>query len=131
MREEWVVRDEFAVLQDLKMDPYEVAADLARRSPVLGKVMVSDDTALPFAGTVEDVLSEGVCSPRPDLARAECETVLTMFDRDWNRKFFDEVPRYCADNIVCQTMQFRCAMRTNPLQIETIGLLSMIPDGKV
>lgn len=129
--EEWVIRDEFAVLQGLGMDPYAVAADLARRSPVLGTAMVADDTALPFAGTIADVLSAGISGPRPDHARAECTTVLTMFDRVWNQKFFDEVPLYCADNIVCQTVRFRRAMGINPYQMETMTLLSMIPDGKL
>lgn len=129
--EEWVIRDEFAVLGDLGLDPYVVAADLARRSPVLGEAMVSGDTAAPFAGHIEDVLSTGISGSRPDHARAECETVLKLFDRVWNEKFFDEVPEHCADNIVCQTVRLRRALGLNAYQMETMGLLSIIPDGRL
>ncbi len=129
--EEWVIRDEFAVLGDLGLDAYTVAGDLARRSPILGKAMTAGDEAPAFAGTIDDVLAEGISGPRPDHARAECETVLKMFDRVWNRKFFDEVPTYCANNIVCQTVRMRRAMGINPYQMETMAFLSFIPDGKL
>jgi predicted ester cyclase len=129
--EEWVIRDEFAVLEDLGLDPYEVGADLARRSPVLGKAMVADKTATPFAGRIEDVLSCGISGPRPDHARPEGESVLRMFDRVWNQKFFDEVPNHCDDTIVCQTVRLRRALGMNAYQLETMALLSIIPDGEI
>lgn len=112
--EEWVIRDEFAVLEDLGLDPYKVGADLAKRSPVLGKAMVADASARPFSGRMEDVLSCGISGPRPDHARLECQSVLRMFDRVWNRKFFDEVPQHCDDTIVCQTVRLRRASASMP-----------------
>ncbi len=129
--EEWVIRDEFAVLQDLGMDPYAVGADLALRSPVLGRAMEDGSKAAAFAGRIEDVLSTGISGPRPDRARAECETVLSMFDRVWNGKFFDEVSKHCAETIVCQTVRLRRVMGINAYQMETMALLSMIPDGRL
>lgn len=93
--EEWVIRDELAVLEHLGLDPHRIAGDLARRSPVLGTEMAVDDEAPAFAGRIDDPLRRGISGPRPDHARAACETVLRPFDDVWNRKLFDTVPEHC------------------------------------
>jgi len=129
--EEWVIRDEFAVLEHLGLDPYKVAADLAKKSPVLGTTINSENSAITALDSIDNVLARGISGSRPDIGRAECETVLALFDRVWNQKFFDEVPEHCADNIVCQTVRMRRVMGINPYQMETMELLSFIPDGKL
>lgn len=129
--EEWVIRDEFAVLEHLGLDPYVIAADLAKRSPVLGAAMTSDATAPAFAGRIADPLASGISGERPDHARAECESVIGLFDEVWNRKLFDQVPAYCADTVVCQTVRLRRVMGIAPYQLETMGLLAAIPDGEI
>ena len=55
---EWVIRDEFAVLQDLGLDPFAIAAQLARNSPVLGEEM-GDGSAGAFAGSFPDPVPDG------------------------------------------------------------------------
>lgn len=129
--EEWVIRDEFAVLEHLGLDPYQVAGELAKRSPILGKAITTDAQAPAFAGRVEDPIRSGVSGPRPDHARAECEAVVQMFDEVWNGKFFDRVPHYCSETMVCQTVRLRRVMGIAPYQLETMGLLAAIPDGKL
>jgi predicted ester cyclase len=128
--EEWVMRDEFAVLQDLGLDPFAVAAELAERSPVLGGAMGSLESGA-FAGDYPDPLREGISGPRPDRHGAECAEVAEMFERVWNQRLMDEVPRYFADTVVIQTVRLRRAMGVAPYQNELIDLLAAVPDGQV
>ena len=59
--EEWVMRDEFAVLQDLGLDPFEIAGQLARSSPVLGQAMQA--AARPASGR-NGMTTNAAWSPR-------------------------------------------------------------------
>ena len=47
------MRDEFAVLQDLGLDPFAIAAQLAKSSPVLGQAVDAQASGA-FAGTFAD-----------------------------------------------------------------------------
>ncbi|MDE2200511.1 MAG: ester cyclase [Rhodospirillales bacterium] len=128
--EEWVMRDEFAVLQDLGLDPFAVAAQLAERSPVLGGAMGGVESGA-FGGDYPDPLREGISGPRPDRHGAECAEVAEMFERVWNQRLMDEVPRYFADTVAIQTVRLRRAMGITPYQNELIDLLAAVPDGQV
>jgi predicted ester cyclase len=128
--EEWVMRDEFAVLQDLGLDPFAIAAELAERSPVLGKAVPTQDSGA-FAGHFADPVREGISGVRPRRHEAECEMVAAMFERVWNQRLMDEVPRYFADTVAIQSVRLRRAMGIAPYQNELIDLLAAFPDGKV
>lgn len=128
--EEWVVRDEFAVLQDLGLDPFVVAGDLMRKSPVLGEAMAAAESPV-FAGWIADPIAEGLSGPRPDRYRQECETVMSLFETVWNERYFDRVADYFGDACACQTVRLRRAMGLNAVQLEIIGLLAAVPDGTI
>jgi hypothetical protein len=66
--EEWVIRDEFAVLQDLGIDPIRIAAELLKKSPVLGTAMDAANSPV-FAGRIADPSRKGISGPRPDRYR--------------------------------------------------------------
>ncbi len=128
--EEWVMRDEFAVLQDLGLDPFEIAAQLARRSPVLGgPVDVAASGA--FAGHFENPVRVGMSGQRPHRHDAECTQVAEMFERVWNQRLLDEVPRYFADTIAIQSVRLRRAMGIALYQNDLIDLLAIVPDSTV
>lgn len=128
--EEWVIRDEYAVLESLGLDPFAVAADLADRSPVLGTAMAPENSPV-FAGRVEDPVREGISGPRPDRYRRECEAIVRMFDEVWNRRLFDAVPDYCDETIACQTVRMGRVMGIAPHQLEIMKLLASFPDGRM
>lgn len=128
--EEWLVRDEFAVLQSLGLDPYEVAADLAKSSPVTsGKIDIA--TAQAFAGTYGNVLEEGVSGPRPQNAPAETAALVEMFGAMWNEHRFDLAHRYCDPNVVCHSVRMRRYQGIDAYQQAIIDLLAIFPDGKI
>lgn len=129
--EEWVIRDEFAVLENLGIDPHRIAAELAERSPVLGEAMKIDLDKGPLGGMIPDPLQEGISGPRPNIHADACRLVLQMFDEVWNQQLFDRVSDYCADTIVCQTVRLRRVMQIAPYQLELMALLSAFPDARV
>jgi steroid delta-isomerase-like uncharacterized protein len=128
--EEWVMRDEFAVLQDLGLDPFVIAAQLAERSPVLGEAMATEWHG-PFDGHFADPVRAGMSGPRPPRFIAECEMVAEMFERVWNGRYIDEVTRTFADTVAIQSVRMRRAMGTAPYQNELIDFLAAFPDGRI
>ncbi len=128
--EEWVMRDEFAVLQDMGLDPFAVAAQLARASPVLGEAM-GDGEAGAFGGSFADPVRVGMSGERPAQNDEECRAVAEMFDRVWNQRYLDEVTRFCADTIAVVSVRMRRAMGIACYQNELIDLLAVVPDGHV
>ena len=127
--EEWVMRDEFSVLQDLGLDPFAIAGQLALRSPVLGQATAAEAGA--FAGHIGDPVRAGMSGERPRRHDTECAMVAEMFERVWNGRYMDEVPRYFADTIAIQSVRLRRAMGVAPYQNELIDLLATVPDGQV
>lgn len=129
--EEWVIRDEFAVLEHLGIDPYRIAAELAERSPVLGQAMRIDATTGPLSGHIENALVRGISGPRPADFMPECTMVAELFQAVWNDKLFDRMGEFCADTIVCQTVRMRRVMQIANHQMELMALLSAFPDAQV
>lgn len=129
--EEWVIRDEYAVLEHLGIDPYRQAAELAERSPVLGEAMAVSDRSGPFTGRIDDPIRHGISGPRPRRHLGECQMILEMYDQVWNERLFDRVPGYCDGTVVCQAVRLRRAMGINPFQLEIMNLLAAFPDAQI
>lgn len=128
---EWLVRDEYSVLETLGLDPYRIAADLAARSPVTGTGMRAAPDGGAFAGRIEDPALVGVTGPRPSTNWAECDLVIGYFAEVWNARRFDLVTNYVSDRIVCHTVRMRRVQNIQPYQLEIINLLASVPDGVV
>lgn len=128
---EWVVRDEFAVLQHLGISPYKIAQELAARSPILGEMIQTNQTSGPLAGGVDDPVRCGISGPRPDRYDDLCRMILDMFEQVWNQRLFDLVGTFCDDTVVCQTVRMRRVMAIAPYQLELMSLLTAFPDAQV
>ena len=129
--EEWLVRDEYAVLQSLGLDPERVAADLAGVSPVTGERMRVTDASGGFAGSYPDPVRTGVSGTRPPRFDAECAHIAAMFDEVWNARRFDLVSRYCDRKVVCHSVRMRRVQGHDHYQQEIIDLLAAFPDGRI
>lgn len=129
--EEWLVRDEYAVLQSLGIDPEQVAADLAGVSPVTGERMTVSSASGAFAGTVPNPARIGVSGERPPRFDAECEHIIAMFRDVWNARRFDLVGRYCDRKVVCHSVRMRRVQGHDHYQQEIIDLLAAFPDGQI
>lgn len=129
--EEWLVRDEYAVLQSLGIDPEQVAADMVRASPVTGEILtISDDTPA-FAGNYPNPDREGISGKRPDRFHEECQSIMAMYEEVWNRKRFDRVSAYCDPKVVCHTVRLHRAQGIDGYQQQIIDLLAAFPDGRI
>ena len=129
--EEWLVRDEWAVIETLGLDPYRIAAELAEQSPVLGKAVEISTDSGPFGGHIANAYAEGVSGPRPPRHERECALITEMFDRVWNGRRFDLVTDYVSERIVLHTIRNRRLQNVTPYQIEIINLLASFPDAKI
>jgi hypothetical protein len=129
--EEWLVRDEWAVLENLGLDPYRIAADLAESSPVLRQAMELRGNTGAFAGHIENAALKGVSGVRPKRFERECAMVQGVFEEVWNQRLFNRVPAYFDRQIVCQTTRMRRTQGIDPYQIDLVDLLASLPDFKV
>lgn len=129
--EEWLVRDEFAVLETLGLDPYAIAGELAANSPVLGHAMQAAPDTGAYAGRIADPALLGISGARPPRHQAECALVAGLFDEVWNKRRFDLVAKYVSDRIVCHGVRMRRVQNITPYQIEIINLLASFPDGQI
>ena len=129
--EEWLVRDEWIVLEHLGLDPYKVAADLADASPVLGRAMTVDGDKGAFAGHIKNAAVHGVSGNRPDRNGRECAAVQGIFDEVWNQRLFNRVSLYFDRQIVCHSTRLRRVQGIDPYQVELLNLLASFPDFKV
>ena len=131
VKEEWLVRDEWAVLEHLGMNPYEIAAKLAESSPVLGKAMALAGDTGAFAGVIENAALKGVSGERPRRYLKECEALQSMFEEVWNKRLFNRVPHYFDRKIVCHSTRLRRVQGIDPYQIDLVDLLASFPDCQV
>ncbi len=129
--EEWLVRDEYAVLQSLGIDPERVAADMAKASPVTGEVMAISDDAGPFAGRYPDPARLGISGARPERFDDLCNMIVAMYDEVWDRRRFDRVTAYCDPKVVCHTVRMHRAQGVDGYQQQIIDLLAAFPDGRI
>lgn len=129
--EEWLVRDEYAVLQSLGIDPETVASALASASPVTGETMAISDDAGPFAGRYPDPVRHGVSGERPARFDDLCARIVEMYEMVWDRRRFDLVPNYCDPKVVCHTVRMHRAQAIDPYQQQIIDLLAVFPDGRI
>ena len=129
--EEWLVRDEWAVLEHLGLDPHAVASALVDASPVLGEAMKPGSNTGAFAGTVKDPIREGVSGRRPARFERECAAVQAMFEEVWNGRLFNRVPHYFDRQIVANVSRLRRVQGVDPYQVALVDLLASFPDFKV
>ena len=129
--EEWLVRDEWCVLEQLGLDPYKIAAELAAKSPVLGDAMTLSGQEGAFAGRIDHADRRGVSGVRPQRHERECALVQDMFDEVWNARLFNKVPIYFDRQIVCNSTRLRRVQGIDPYQVELLNLLASFPDFRV
>ena len=129
--EEWLVRDEYAILEALGLDPYEAASALARCSPVTGHPVVAAPEGGAFAGRVADPAAHGMSGARPARHQAVCAMVTAYFEEVWNRRRFDLAQRYVSTRVACHGLRMRRVQTLVPYQQAIIDLLATFPDGRV
>lgn len=126
--EEWVARDEYAVVEQSGLDVAAVAETLAAE----GNAQVLGRGGGPTASEpLENPLTVGDSGERPDHHREECLRILGLIEEVWNQRLFDRLPDYLDRDVVCHTSRDRVATRI-PGYLATLGdLLAAFPDAYV
>ena len=124
--EEWVVRDEWAVVEQSGHDVQQVAAAiaLAPSAELLGGTSLIGEAPA-------DALHQGVSGPRPDHDGVEDQVVATMIDRVWNGHQRQEVPDFFDRNLVTETTRHRTLARWDGYKDELDHLFAPFPDAQV
>jgi predicted ester cyclase len=120
--EEWVARDEWAVVAGLGHDPAEAAA----RS----RVQAGPDGLFGRTAPVDPVV-EGESGVRPDTHRAEAEFVREAVETVFGARRFDLVDRYYGRDSVLHTSRNRTVTRQRGIQNDALRFLAPFPDAEV
>jgi predicted ester cyclase len=126
--EEWIVRDEWAVVDQLGFEPEEVARRMA----------ISAGPAVPGAG--EDTRTLGAAPQHPEISGASgrrpnthpeaVQLVADLIGQVWNDRHFHLVPDLCHRDVLCHSAGRRVGARAVGYQRELWRLLGAIPDGE-
>ncbi len=127
--EEWLARDEYAVLSCLGIDPWKVAAQVAGASPVTGEAMASStDRTEAFGGRIADPATLGVSGARPDRHMSECELIKDYFETVWNQRLFHRAREFVSERVFCHTVRMKRVQGLWCYESEIIDLLARFPD---
>lgn len=127
--EEWVVRDEYAVVEQLGYDPTATARLLAfdPNEKVLGEA----DADIRTEKAPSDPVKRGVSGPRPDRHGDECRLVQKMIEEVWNQRLLHLVKDYFHRDVICLSTRTSTVTRAEGYQRETERLIAPFPDGRV
>ncbi|GAA3967577.1 ester cyclase [Actinomadura viridis] len=123
MEEEWVVRDELAVVRQLGLDPEAVARGVA--------FPAGDGRILSGPAPPDPLVRGDSGARRPDHHRGECEHALEMVEEVWNGRRLDLATDYIARDVTCHTTGHRDVIRPDGYQRALLDLLAPFPDARV
>ncbi|MCU1406435.1 MAG: hypothetical protein JWQ43_2738 [Glaciihabitans sp.] len=120
--EEWVARDEWAVVAGLGHDPIAVAA--AAR-------VVLPEGGLFARPAPTDPVTEGESGPRPDTHRSEAEFVRDLFNTIYGARRFDQVSSFYGRDSILHTSRHNTVTRQRGIQNDALRFLAPFPDAVV
>jgi len=120
--EEWVARDEWAVVAGLGHDPEAAAA---------GAVVRTGDGGLFGRPAPLDPVTEGETGVRPATHRAEAEFVRDLVQTVFGERRFDLVDRFYGRDSILHTTRNRTVTRQRGIQNDALRMLAPFPDAVV
>ena len=126
--EEWVVRDEWAIVEQSGHDVHAVARQIAF-SPSAALLGARGATLL--GDVPEDPLVEGVSGVRPDHGRDEDQLVARMIDEVWNQHLGNLAADYLHRDVLIHGPRYKTSARVDGYQDELDHLFAPFPDARV
>jgi len=123
--EEWVVRDEWAVVEQSGHDVDNIARQIAF-SPSTG--LLGEKRTSLLGEPPVDPLLEGVSGKRPDHGRDEDKHVVTMIEDVWNQHRRNLMPSYFSRDIIIETTRHQTHAREDGYKTELDHLFGPFPD---
>ncbi|MFE7083284.1 ester cyclase [Priestia megaterium] len=123
--EEWLVMDTYHLVQQLGLDPIEIAKKMAQSTKKLSPSM-----QFGFKETAEKGLPPEIF--KPSSTEFEIGEFMQMvFNRIWVRRSFNYVKEFYQDNAVIHYVCNRDIIGTSEIQGMFITLFASVPNGKV
>jgi len=126
--EEWVVRDEWSVVEQSGHDLDLVARQIAF-SP--SAALLGERKGRLLGEAPPDPLVAGVTGARPGSDRTEDAFVVSMIDEVWNQHLGNLVPNYFHRDLVIQTTRNQLHTRHDGYKTELDHLFGPFPDAQV
>ncbi|GMA30904.1 ester cyclase [Litorihabitans aurantiacus] len=123
--EEWVVRDEWAVVEGLGHDPSAVAIAAPVDLSPLGAGGIFGRPA------PADPVLEGDSGPRPATHREEATFVASLWSDVVRERRFDRVPDFYSRDCIVHTSRNRTVTRLDGVRGDLMELLAPFPDAEV
>lgn len=126
--EEWVVRDEWAVVEQSGHDIDRVVEQMAV-TPRLDLFGTSEDSLL--GDPPPDPLAKGVSGPREASAHGDDKQVLAMIDQVWNAHRGERFADFLSRDVVIETTRHRTFARESGYKDTLDQLFGPFPDSTV
>ncbi|WP_327668049.1 MULTISPECIES: ester cyclase [unclassified Streptomyces] len=126
--EEWVVRDEWSVVEQSGHDIDEIARQIAF-APNSG--LLGDRPEKLLGEAPKNPLVKGVSGARPDLGRDEDDHAVAMIDEVWSQHLGNRVPDYFCRDIVINTTRNLTFAREDGYKEALDRLFAPFPDAQV
>jgi predicted ester cyclase len=121
--EEWICRDEIAVVKQLGLDPFEYAAKLARQEAAKG--------LKPVEGEVERVIGQATPPQFPEQTTEGLDVeyfVRRAYHEIWNWRLLNKIDQYCARDYRCHTTSRRDLYGLGAYKAFVLTMLASFPD---
>ncbi len=125
--EEWLVRDELAVVQQLGYDPHTVAARFASREQSANALEFPQGE---FERTLGQLAPQPLPPPVAGVAPIEDFVRRTLHDT-WNRRLLNRVHERYVENYIYYTTANRTIHGRNEYLNWVLSMLAMFPDAKL
>lgn len=121
--EEWLVRDEGALVRQLGLDPWTVARKLAEREAAVQAEPLGQ-------GDSKRVIGQGMPAVMPPAAAGfDIEDFVRRSQHEiWNWRLFNKIHDYYIPNHLCHTAGNRVIYGLGDYQAAIMALLAMFPD---
>ncbi|MGM7724284.1 ester cyclase [Metabacillus sp. Hm71] len=123
--EEWLVMDTYHLVQQLGLDPVEIAKKIAKSTKKL-----SPSISFGFSETAETGLPPKIFEPSSDEFEIG-EFMQLVFNRIWARRSFNFVREYYEENAVVHYVCNKDVIGVSEIQGMFISLFASVPNAKV
>jgi predicted ester cyclase len=125
--EEWIARDEIAVVKQLGLDPIETAKRLAQQSPAPG---IKPHEPGEFEPLKEQTAPPEMLPQQPDMSDIEY-FLRRCFHEIWNQRLLKKIDEYYLKNTICHTTSARNLYGIGAYKGFVLTLLGAFPDAKM
>jgi len=121
--EEWICRDELALVQQLGLDPIETAKQIAAKSALAGKENFASNK-----GEIDRLKGQLPTQPFEGDSSTPETLIQKLFNEVWNRRMVGTLENYYAPNLYARTPGHRMSYGLGDYSSYVFALIAAFPD---